>query len=79
MKLPLWALNKDTGKYELFPLHLLDTLSNGSKGLSFFPWRENYTREELFKKYRDYFVSNPIAHEGLENITWEYALKDQEK
>jgi hypothetical protein len=81
MKLPIWALNKETGKYEVFPFHLLDDLSDGSKGLAFYPWRENYTRQELFAKYRDYFVSNPLYHAPKDSqrkgYAWGYKLKDQ--
>ena len=79
MKLPIWAFNKTTGKYEVFPLHLLDTLSNGSKGLAFRSDRDSYSRVALFNKYREYFYLNPLNHNtDSAHSAWEYSLKDQE-
>lgn len=57
--IPIWALNKKTGRHEVFPCDLLEKV-DGQWGMAFKNWENNYRHREWFGEFRDLFALNPI-------------------
>jgi hypothetical protein len=54
MRMPLWVQNKATGKYESFPVELLEQFEDGTQGFSALtPQFKDVS--EAFQKYRKHF------------------------
>jgi len=58
--IPLWAKDK-TGKWQVFPTHLLETLRDGSMGFKFDWAVDNTERRKYFAQFRQYFEANPVG------------------
>ena len=70
--IPIWA--RIEGKWEQFPSHLLETLSDNSLGFRFDYSRDEYEKTAAFRRFREHFEHNPISWPG--GLTaYEYRLK----